>query len=78
MSKEHRKHGVIDQGEYSNISSKMKWTDRDYPVQDNADVEQTFIVIPNNSHRYHFVVHIQSRMEQGVLLIIVIYILIQS
>ena len=38
MSKEHLKHGVIDQGEYTKIASKRKWTEREYHVQDNADV----------------------------------------
>ena len=32
------KHGVIDQGKYRKISIKRKWTDREYHVQDNADV----------------------------------------
>ena len=68
MSKEHRKHGVIDQVKYRKRSSKRKWTDREYHVQDNADVahkDVKFIVIPTNSQHYHFVVHIQSLMEQG-------------
>ena len=38
MSKEHRKNGVIDQGKYRKRASKRKWTDREYHVQDNADV----------------------------------------
>ena len=38
MSKDYRKHGVIDQGKYRKISSKRKFTDREYRVQDNADV----------------------------------------
>ena len=38
MSKEHRKHGVIDQGICRKIVSKRKWTEREYNVQDNADV----------------------------------------
>ena len=32
------KHGVIDQGKDRKIASKIKWTDREYHVQDNADV----------------------------------------
>ena len=35
MSKDHQKHGVIDQGKKN---SKRKWIDREYHVQDNADV----------------------------------------
>ena len=38
MSKEHRKHGLIDQVKYMKIVSKRKWTYREYHVQDNADV----------------------------------------
>ena len=38
MSVEHRKHGVIDQGKYRKTVSKIKWTDREYHVHDNADV----------------------------------------
>ena len=38
MSKEHRKHGVIDQGKYRKRVSKIKCKDREYHVQDNADV----------------------------------------
>ena len=38
LSKDDCKHGVIDQGKYRKISSKRKWTDREYYVQDNADV----------------------------------------
>ena len=36
MSKEHRQHGVIDQGKYRKRKSKRKWTYREYNVQDNA------------------------------------------
>ena len=38
MSKDHRKHGVIYQVKYRKRASKIKWTDREYHVQDNADV----------------------------------------
>ena len=38
MSKDHQKHGIIDQRKYRKICSKIKWTDIDYHVQDNADV----------------------------------------
>ena len=37
-SKEHLKHGVVDQGKYRKWESKRKSTDREYHVQDNADV----------------------------------------
>ena len=38
LSKDHCKHGVIDQGTYGKRSSKRKWTDIEYHVQDNYDV----------------------------------------
>ena len=38
LSKEHLKHGVIEQGKYRKIPSKRKWTEIEYSVQDNADV----------------------------------------
>ena len=43
MSKEHRKHGVTDQGKYRKRDSKRKWTDRQYHVQDNSDVAQKYV-----------------------------------
>ena len=38
LSKEQRKNGVINQGKYSQISNKRKIRDREYHVQDNADI----------------------------------------
>ena len=38
MSKEHCKHGVIDQGNYRKRFSKRKWTYREFHIQDNSDV----------------------------------------
>ena len=40
LSKEHSKHGVIDQVRFRKRGSKREWTDREYHVQDNADVAQ--------------------------------------
>ena len=34
------KYGVIDQVKYRKTASKRKWTDREYHVQNNADVSQ--------------------------------------
>ena len=39
ISREHRKYGIIDQGKYRKRASKIKWTDREYHVQDDAKVE---------------------------------------
>ena len=38
MSKEHSKNVVIDEVKYSKRSRKIKWTDREYHIEDNADV----------------------------------------
>ena len=43
MSKEHCKHGIIDQEKYRKIASKRKWTDIEYHVQDNDDVAQKYV-----------------------------------
>ena len=43
LSKEHRKHGVIDQGKYRKRASKIKCTDREYHVQDNYDVAHKYL-----------------------------------
>ena len=43
MSKEHHIHGVIDQGKYTKIASKIKFTDREYHVKDNSDVAHKYV-----------------------------------
>ena len=68
MSNENRKYGVIDQVKYRKISSKTKWTDREYHVQYNYDVAHKEVKMycdKTNSQHCHFVVHIQSLMAQG-------------
>ena len=45
MSKEHYKHGFIDQVKYRKLSSKRKWTNREYHVQDNDDVAHKYVKI---------------------------------
>ena len=47
-----RKHGVIDQGKYIKRPSKRKLTDRDYNVQDNADVEQKNVKIYSDTNQF--------------------------
>ena len=49
LSKEHRKHGVIDQGKYRKRPSKRKWTYREYNVQDYADVAHKYVKIYCNT-----------------------------
>ena len=43
LSKNDHKHGVIDQGKDRKIDSKRKWIDREYHVQDNADVAHKYV-----------------------------------
>ena len=43
LSKDNRKHGVIDQGKYRKISSKIKWSYREYHVKDNADLSHKYV-----------------------------------
>ena len=38
LYKNHHKHGFIDQGKYRKITSKRKWTEIEYHVQDIYDV----------------------------------------
>ena len=51
MSKEHRKHGVINQVKYIKRNSKRKWTDIEYHVQDNADVAHKDVKMYCNTNR---------------------------
>ena len=46
-----RKYGVIDQGKYRKISSKIKFTDRKYYVQDNPDVAHKEVKIYYNTNQ---------------------------
>ena len=43
MSKDYRKHGVINKEKYRKRASKRKWTDREYHVQDNSDVVHRYV-----------------------------------
>ena len=52
MSKEHRKHGVIDQGKYRKRVSKIKWIYIQYHVQDNADVEHKDVKIYCDTNQF--------------------------
>ena len=45
LSMENRKLGGIDQVKYRKRSSKRKWTDREYHVQDNDDVAHKYVKI---------------------------------
>ena len=44
MTKEHRKNGVFDWGKNNKRFMERKWTDRQYHVQDNADVSHQDVI----------------------------------
>ena len=52
LSKEHHKHGVIDHGKYRKRSRKIKWTDREYHVQDNSDVAHKDVKIYCDTNQF--------------------------
>ena len=52
MSKDDRKHGVIDLGKYMKRASKSKWTNREYHVQDNSDVQHKDVKIYCNTTQF--------------------------
>ena len=49
---EHHKLGFIDQGKYRKRSSKIKWIDREYHVQDNADVAHKDVKIYCDTNQF--------------------------
>ena len=74
-----------------NMKSLIRENTGKYLVKENGQTESImfgiimmlhtkmwkFIVIPTNSQHYHFVVHIQSLVEKGIWVSIIIYVLIQ-
>ena len=52
LSKENRKHGVINQEKFIKRSSKRKWTDREYHVQDNAGVAHKYMKMHCNTNQF--------------------------
>ena len=52
LSKEHEKHGVIDQGEYRKRASIRKWTHIEYHVKDNADVTHKYVKIYCDTNQF--------------------------
>ena len=54
LSKDDSKHGSIYQRKDSKRSSKIKWTDGEYHVQDNADVAHKNVKIYcSSTHAQH-------------------------
>ena len=52
LSKDDRKHGVVDQGKDRKRASKIKCTYREYHVQDNADVAQKYVNIYCDTNQF--------------------------
>ena len=52
MSKEHWKHGVIDQVKYRKRASKIKWTDIEYHVQDSANPAHKDVKLYFNTNQF--------------------------
>ena len=52
LTKEHSKNYVIDQRKYKKRFMERKWTDRQYRVQDNADVAHKDVKIYFNTNKF--------------------------
>ena len=70
LSKEHKKHGVIDKGKYRKRASKRKWTDREYHFQDNAEVAHKDVKIYCDTSQFpeltYCVPHINPHGARGL------------
>ena len=51
LTKEHRKNGVFDQERRNKQPIEIKWIDRQYNVQDNADVSHQYVRIYCNKNQ---------------------------
>ena len=51
LTKEHRRNGVIDEGKQKRFM-EIKWIDREYHAQDNADVEHKYVKIYCNTNKF--------------------------
>ena len=52
MEGEHHQNGVIDQGKSRKRYMNRKWTERNYHVQDNADVELKYVKMYCNTNQF--------------------------
>ena len=52
LSKKYYKHGVIDHGKCRKRSSKRKWADREYHIQDNSDVAHKYVKICCDTNQF--------------------------
>ena len=70
LSKEHCKHVVIDRENKEKRSSKIKWTEREYHVQDNAGVAQKYVKIYCDTNQFlalpFFVPHPKPYRARGL------------
>ena len=51
LTKEHNKNGVFDQVKNNKRFTGIKWTERQYCVQDNADVERKYMRVYRNTNQ---------------------------
>ena len=52
LIKEHRENGVFGQGKNNKRFMEIKWTDRQYHVQDNSDVAHQDVRIYFNTNKF--------------------------
>ena len=52
LTKEHRKNDVFDQSKYKKIFMERKWTERQYHVQYNSDVEHKYVRMYSNTNQF--------------------------
>ena len=52
ISKDHRKNCVFDQGKNKKLTSEIKWTDREYHVQDNPDFAHKDVKMYCNTKKF--------------------------
>ena len=69
-SKENRNHGVTDKVKYRERFNKIKWTDRQYHVQDNAYVAHKYLKMYCDTNQFPSLLfcgsHIKPRGARGL------------
>ena len=52
LTKEHRKNGLFGRGKNNKRFMEIKWTDKQYHVQDNYDVAYQYVIIYCNTNQF--------------------------
>ena len=52
LTKKHRKDGAIDQGKFKKRFMERKWTDRQYHVQYNSNIEHKYVIMYCNTNQF--------------------------